>query len=189
MCFRQARGEARREIRKAKNTWFAANAADIERGSFGGVEVWRGIRVLQHGRKGLIPSRAVTITDENGDPCCCDPASQQAHWRRHFTLVLNLCGSFSAYELDVLEQRPVRVDIAAVHFAFDIDAALTKVKNQKAPGSSGILPEMVKAGTDNFKFCNLIAQLVGSVWKEEREWVDAILIPAPKKENLRCCDK
>ena len=37
--FRQAREEARREIKKAKNAWFAAKAADIERGSFGGVEV------------------------------------------------------------------------------------------------------------------------------------------------------
>ena len=32
--FRQARGEARREIRKAKNALFAANAVEIEHGSF-----------------------------------------------------------------------------------------------------------------------------------------------------------
>ena len=94
------------------------------------------MRDLQHGRRGLIPSRAVTITDENGDPCC-DPASQQARWRRHFTSVLNLCGSFSAHELDLLEQRPVRIDIAAVPSALDVAAALAKVKNRKAPGSSG----------------------------------------------------
>ena len=49
---------------------------------------------------------------------------------------------------------------------------------------------MVKAGTDNLELCDLITQLVGSVWKEERvpqEWVDAILIPILKKGNLRCC--
>ena len=86
------------------------------------------MRDLQHGRRGLIPSRAVTITDENGDPCC-DPASQQARWRRHFTSVLNLCGSFSAHELDLLEQRPVCIDIAAVPSALDVAAALAKVKN------------------------------------------------------------
>ena len=73
------------------------------------------------------------------------------------------------------------VEIASVH---DVAAALAKVKNWKAPGSSGNLPEMVKAGTDN----------LFSVWKEEcmsslcPEWVNAILIPILKKENLRCCD-
>ena len=43
---------------------------------------------------------------------------------------------------------------------------------------------MVKAGTDNLELCDLITQLVGFVWKEERvlqEWVDAILIPILKK--------
>ena len=49
MRLSQARGEARKEIRKAKNTWFAAKAAEIERGSLGGVEVWCGIRTWQKG--------------------------------------------------------------------------------------------------------------------------------------------
>ena len=83
------------------------------------------------------------------------------------------------------------VDIAAVPSALDVAAALAKVKNRKAPDSSRIVPEMVKAGTDNFELCDLIAQLVGSVWKKEQvpqKWVDAILIPVPKKGNLRCCD-
>ena len=36
---RLARGEAIREIKKAKNVWFAAKAAEIECGSCGEVEV------------------------------------------------------------------------------------------------------------------------------------------------------
>ena len=43
--------------------------------------------------------------------------------------MLNLCGSFSAHELDLLEQRPVCIDIAAVPSALDVAAALAKVKN------------------------------------------------------------
>ena len=38
--FKQARGEARRAIRKEKNDWFVAKDIEIKRGSFGGVEVW-----------------------------------------------------------------------------------------------------------------------------------------------------
>ena len=74
---------------------------------------------------------------------------------------------FSAHELDPLEQRRVLVEIASVSSAHDVDAALAMVKNWKALGSSRILPEMVKTGSDNLEFCDLITQLVGSVWKEE----------------------
>ena len=188
--FKQARGEARRAIRKAKNDWFVAKATEIERGSFGGVEVWRGIRDLQYGKRGLIPSRVVTIDDENGNPCC-DPVSQQARWRRHFTTVLNICTHFDPQELDLLEQRPVFEKIAAIPSNNDVAVALAKVRNRKAPGSLGILPEMVKMGMNNGEFCDLLTNLLRAVWKEERvpqEWVDAILIPIPKKGNLKCCD-
>ncbi|XP_065886632.1 uncharacterized protein [Dysidea avara] len=176
--FKQARGEARRAIRKAKNDWFVAKAAEIERGSFGGVEVWRGIRDVQYGRRGLIPSRVVTIDDENGNPCC-DPVSQQARWRRHFATVFNICSHFDPQELDLLEQRPVFEKIAAIPSNNDVTAALAKVRNRKAPGSSGILPEMVKMGMNNDEFCDLLTNLLRAVWKEEQvpqEWVDAILI-------------
>ena len=81
--------------------------------------------------------------------------------------------------------------IAAIPSKNDVAAALAKVRNRKAPGSSGILPEMVKMGMDNGEFCDLLTNLLRAVWKEERvpqEWVDAILIPIPKKGNLKCCD-
>jgi len=45
--------------RNSQPTW-------LEQESFGEVEVWKGIRNLQYGRKGLVPSRVVTIDDENG---------------------------------------------------------------------------------------------------------------------------
>ena len=61
--FKQLRGKARRAIRKEKNDWFVAKATEIERGSFGGVEVLQGIRDLQYGRRELIPSRVVTIIE------------------------------------------------------------------------------------------------------------------------------
>ena len=38
----------------------------------------------------------------------------------------------------------------------------------------------------------MVLDLVKAVWKDRhvlQEWVDAILIPIPKKGNLICCDK
>ena len=46
--FRQARYRARKAIRNAKNEWFKAKAMQIEEKRFGGKEVWKNIRDLQH---------------------------------------------------------------------------------------------------------------------------------------------
>ena len=68
--------------------------------------------------------------------------------------------------------------------------ALGKLKNGKAPGSSDILPEMLKVRCRNEDFMSLIVNLVEIVWKKKRvpqEWMDAILISIPKKSNLHIC--
>ena len=85
---------------------------------------------------------------------------------------------------DLVEQRPVFEKIATIPSNHDVAAALAKVKNREAPGNSGILPEMVTMGINNEEFYDLLTNLV---WKEQQvpqEWVDAILIPIPKKRNL-----
>ena len=87
--FRKARGEAQRAIRKAKNEWFRAKAEEAERERFGGKKVWQSIRDMQHGRRGLLPSVAVTINDEDGNPCT-SPSAEQQRWWRHFSGVLNI---------------------------------------------------------------------------------------------------
>ena len=45
--FREARGEARRAVRKAKNAWFLEKAEEVERERFGGKKVWKCIRDMQ----------------------------------------------------------------------------------------------------------------------------------------------
>ena len=56
-------------MRKAKNALFQEKAEEIEKESFGGKKMWKKIRDMQRGRRGLIPSRAMTICDEDGAPC------------------------------------------------------------------------------------------------------------------------
>ena len=43
----------------------------------------------------------------------------------------------------------------------------------------------------NEDFVCMLTDLLSAVWEERRaphEWVDAILIPIPKKGNLHCCN-
>ena len=73
----------------------------------------------------------------------------------------------------------------------EVAGAMSKLKNAKAPGSSNILPEMLKVGCSNEEFVNLLVDLLKSVWRERKvpkECVDAILVPIPKKGDLKICD-
>ena len=96
--FHQARGDARQAVRAAKNSWFQAMAHEAQKGRFGGKEVWRCIRALQAGRRGLRPTRCTSIRDEEGN-LCSSRFSKHQQWLRHFSRVLNVCSQFDAEEL------------------------------------------------------------------------------------------
>ena len=143
--FREARGRARAAVRRSKSDWFRRVAAKVERERFGGKEVWQCIRDLQRGRRGRMPVRVVTVEDEDGRPCVTT-SSQQERWRRHFSKVLNVQSQFTVAEIEKVRQRPCNVELAESPTKAELASALKKLKNGKAPGSSSILPEMVKAG-------------------------------------------
>ena len=105
-------------------------------------------------------SRAAgTIRDEEGNPCTTLDARQQ-RWRRHFTHVLNINSHFRATELDKVRQRPVRPYLAELTSMEELMGAVNKLKNGKAGGGSGILPEMVKSRCCREEFRALMLDLV-----------------------------
>ena len=90
-----------------------------------------------------------------------------------------------------VRQREVSEALGSIPETKDIEKALGKLKNGKAAGKSNILPEMLKVGKRKEDFVGMLTDLVSTVWKERRvpqEWVDAIIIPIPKKGNLQSCD-
>ena len=100
---------------------------------------------MQFGKRGRVPTRVVAICDESGEPCCT-PTEQYQHWRRHFTKVLNVRRQFDSAEHAEVRQRETDADLGTVLKSAEVTKALRKLKNGKAPGSSNILPEMLKAG-------------------------------------------
>ena len=102
--FKEARGTARQAVRKAKNRWFQEKAEEIEREMFGGKKVCKAIRDMQRGRRGLIPTRAVTIHDEDDVPCG-SISDQHQRWRRHFNKVLNIRSQFDEEEMELMRKK------------------------------------------------------------------------------------
>ena len=191
MKSKEARSVARKAIRQVKNAWFQAKADEAQRQCFGGKVVWKCIQDMQRACRGLVPSKLITISDKNGEPCST-PASQEQCWRRHFTMVLNVRSQYQPAEMEKVRQREVDEDIGKTPSLAEVAKALGMLKNGKAPGSSDVLPEMLKMGCRNEDFMRLIVNMVEAVWKEKKVlqgWVDAILIPIPKKGSQHICDK
>ena len=68
----------------------------------------------------------------------------------------------------------------------EICEAMSSLKENKAGGKSGILPEMVKSCMGGMM--DYIVDLFTTVWREEQvpdEWRDALIVPIPKKGD---CD-
>ena len=124
--------------------------------------VWRCIRDMQYRRRGLVPSRSVTIQDEEGKPCIT-PKARQQRWQRHFATVLNVQSQFSMEEVQRARQRPLRTQLERKSSLGELATALHKLKNGKAGGSSNILPEMVKAAGEEVTFQTLLLDLVHTV--------------------------
>ena len=103
--------------------------------------------------------------DENEDSCI-SPQVQQQRWRRHFSRVPNIHvhNIVDMEEMDGIRQ----CHMAQERSLHEVDRALGKLRNGKAPGRSNILPEMVKAGRGNEYFKEMLLDLISSVWQEQR---------------------
>ena len=177
-------------MRAAKKVWFQRKAREAERGKNGGKVVWQYIRDMQCGRRGLVPRRTVAVRDETG-AVCDTPKVQQQRWRRHFCQILNLQSEFDVEELTKVRQRQVHTDMAEPPSEEELESALGKLKNGRAGGESGILPEMLKAACEGKEVLELLLELAKDVWRERKvpsDWCDAVLVPIPKKGDLSRCD-
>ena len=90
-----------------------------------------------------------------------------------------------------MTQRQVSENLADESTSAEVAKAFRKLRNGKVAGTSNILPEMLKVGAGKEDFVCILTDLLSVVWEERcvlYEWVDAILIPIPKKGNLHCCD-
>ena len=120
--FLRLRREAKRGTREAKNSWFLRKAAEAQKGQHGGKVVWRCIRDIQRGRKGLVPRRSTVLKDEEGN-ICKTLEQQQQRWKRHFTEILNVRSKFDPAVLVKARQRPLRPQMADPPLREELEAA------------------------------------------------------------------
>ena len=134
---------------QAKHAWFLKAANDAESMKFGRKEGWNRICDLQTACRGLVPIKTCSIKKMDGT-VCSSAEEQQLRWREHFLHVLNIQSDFDPAEINSIQQRDLRDDLAIPPTSDEVLKALSHLSNGKAAGKSGILPEMVEVNCDLF---------------------------------------
>ena len=128
---------------------------------------------MERGRRGLIPTRCISIKDEEGNPCT-STESQEERWKRHFSNVLNVRSKYSEEEL-----RPIQTELAEEPPMEEVAKAVK------------ILAEMVMAGCGSKEFRLRLVDLITAAWRDQKvptDWRDAIIALITKKDDLTSCD-
>ncbi len=89
-----------------------------------------------------------------------------------------------------MRERPSDRGLESLPGRTEVARALGKMKNGKASGSSNILPEMAKDEKNNLNFLDMLVDDDNCLERAQcsKEWADAIIVPIPKKGNLKSCD-
>jgi len=100
-------------------------------------------------------------------------------WKEYFDKLLN------TEPREFIKKRNKEIDETEVEVELttgDVKKAKRNLKNNKAAGTDGIHPELIKYGGN--KLLNRMYELVRQIWEKERipeEWKETIIVPIQKR--------
>ena len=138
----------------------------------------------------LNSASATAVRDSSGDHLISDRQAVNARWREHFSnLLSNTNTPIDPSILSNVPQHPVANELADSPTLDEVARALMHFKKMKAPGRDGIMAELLQQGGP--KALEALHTLISSIWQCElvpQDWVEAVIVPLPKKGNLEVCD-
>ena len=133
-------------------------------------------------------TRPTAVIKENGS-LSQGPEEVRARWHQHFVKILNIPCAFNDEVIDTLPLLPPHFDLDMPPTEEELMQALTKLKMRKAGGKSDVLPELIHHG--GVDLWDRMLEVMQKVWEEGkvvRDWQDAVVVPIPKKSDLKQCD-
>ena len=177
-------GNVRKKMRKAKQNWIDEQCSsidrDMERGS--SREAYKTLKSITT----TTMPRAAVIDDKDGN-LLTDSKKVLERWTEY-------CSGLYNYQIDldtsVLDnnQAPRTANESPPVLKTEVEAAVRSLKTGKSPGVDNIPSELLKHGGDGT--LKALTALCQKIWNQKQwpvEWTQSLVIPLPKKGNLRQC--
>jgi hypothetical protein len=120
----------------------------------------------------------------------CDIDGILTVWKEHFETLLNGGGEDVAEEYTTHAKKYLRDDKVEIPPPplTEVEEAISRLKNHKAPGDDGITAEILKAGGS--ELAKALHKLILQVWSDEKlpeEWMLSVICPIHKKGDKLVC--
>ena len=171
--YKEARLEAKRMVRRAKNEEWVQLGKELENDAKGNQQrFWARLNESRRTKESM-----ARINDKNGQ-VLSEETEVIGRWREHFEGLFQ--EAVPPYQAMQHSEATPEDDLEIMKE--EVRRGVKRLKMGKAPGICGIVPEMLKAGGE--VVVDWMAKVFNMVWREgeaPRDWKNAVIVPVYKK--------
>ena len=183
---RAARKKLKSAVADAKNKWIQEkcrkmNEASTQRGT---AQCWKALKEIKNGLAKTTPATEKMMMKADGTMCTTTEENAEV-FRVHFEQLFDRMPEFTN-DFNSFPQTPVALEFDVVPDDEEIKSACRKLKD-KAPGVSGLLPQLWKALLTEDSTFQILKSLILDFWRSElppKQWLKGLLKVLPKKGDL-----
>ena len=173
----------RKKIEEAKENWIAEQCNKIEEGmkhgnSKAAYDTLKDLTKTQQNKSPI-------IEDSAGEPLT-DSAAILKRWTEYCRDLYNYPISPDRTFLD--PNGPEKISSTLPVLKEEVEEAIRSLPAGKSPGADNIPAELIKHGGEEVK--KIITRICQKIWETKEwptEWTQSLVIPLPKKGNLKQC--
>ncbi|GFR77564.1 endonuclease-reverse transcriptase [Elysia marginata] len=183
--YQLANKAVRKKMKEAKEKWIDDQCVAIEQGMSSG-ESRQAFSTLKMLTKTLQPK--VNLIEDKDGRLLTDDEDIMQRWSEYCS---DLYNHELQPDLSILSatRDPPETDDSPPIQKSEVEAAVKSLKLGKAPGVDKIPSELLEAGGEEVN--NILTALCQRIWNEKKwptEWTKSLVVPLPKKGNLRLCN-
>lgn len=184
LAYKEANNKVRKSIREAKENWLDEQCAHIEKGMAKGnskqaFDTLKKITRTQVNKTSAIEDANGTLLTENEEVL--------KRWTEYCEELYNFpihpdTNILNQPTITVKEPSPLPV------LKEEVEEAIRRLPDGKSPGADNIPAELIKHGGE--PVLRLLTTICQKLWQTKEwpnEWTQSLIIPLPKKGNLRKC--